>query len=177
MNVKIASATVSALAVIVSAGFLAAQDKGAPPSSAMILKQAYGRIKTNFQKAAEKMPEENYNFKPADGVETFGQRVAHIANQMATCSAINGQRKPSSAAGKTSKADLVAALSESFTECDKSFDALTDANAMEPVAAGRGMQPRINALYGVVVHANEVYGAMGVYMRVKGLVPPSSEGR
>ena len=48
---------------------------------------------------------------------------------------------------------------------------------MESVSAGRGMQPRINALYGIVVHANEVYGAMGVYMRVKGLVPPSSEGR
>jgi hypothetical protein len=172
MNKKIFVVLTAAFALV-----LAAQDKGAPPSASAILKQTYNRIKTNFQKAAEKMPEENYNFKPADGVETFGQRVAHIANQMATCSAINGQRKPSSAAGKTSKADLVAALSESFTECDKAFDALTDANAMEPVAAGRGMQPRINALYGVVVHANEVYGAMGVYMRVKGIVPPSSEGR
>lgn len=172
MNKKIVS--------VIALGFaclLAAQDKGAPPSSATILKGAYTRIKGNFQKAAEKMPEENYSFKAAAGVESFGERVAHIANQMGTCSALNGQRKPSSAAGKTSKADLVAALSESFVECDKAFDALTDANAMESVAAGRGMQPRINALYGVVVHANEVYGAMGVYMRIKGIVPPSSEGR
>ena len=171
----------SVLAVAMTAGglgsVLIAQDKGAPATASSILQGSYGRIKMNFQKAAEKMPEENYNFKPAEGIETFGQRVAHIANQMTTCSAINGQRKPSSAAGKTSKADLVAALAESFTECDKAFSTLTDANAMEPVAAGRGMQPRINALYGVVVHANEVYGAMGVYMRAKGLVPPSSEGR
>src|SRR5215471_5636055 len=158
MKKTIVSATALAFACL-----LAAQDK-APPSSAQILKATYARIKTNFQKAAEKMPEESYNFKPVDGVETFGQRVAHIANQMGTCSALNGQRKPSIAAGKTSKADLVAALAESFAECDKAFDALTDANAMESVAAGRGMQPRINALYGVVVHANEVYGAMGVYM-------------
>ena len=57
------------------------------------------------------------------------------------------------------------------------MDALTDANAMEPVNYGRGQQARIAALYGIVVHANEVYGAMGVYMRLKGLVPPSSEGR
>jgi hypothetical protein len=48
---------------------------------------------------------------------------------------------------------------------------------MEPIAAGRGQQPRITVLYGLVVHANEVYGAMGVYMRLKGIVPPSSEGR
>ena len=174
MNQKIVSVLALAFACV-----LAAQDKAPPPAqtSAQILKGAYARIKTNFQKAAEKMPEENYNFKPVDAVENFGQRVAHIANQMSACSALNGQRKPSSAAGKTAKADLVAALSESFAECDKAFDALTDANAMESVAAGRGMQPRINALYGIVVHANEVYGAMGVYMRLKGIVPPSSEGR
>jgi len=48
---------------------------------------------------------------------------------------------------------------------------------MEPVTYGRGQQPRIAALYGLVVHANEVYGAMGVYMRLNGIVPPSSEGR
>jgi len=169
---------VALLAIAGAAGFIAAQPPPAgPPSVAATLKGGYERIKTNFVKAAEKMPEENYNFKPAEGIETFGQRVAHIANQMGTCSAINGARKPSSAQGKTSKADLVAALKESFDECDKAFAALTDANATEAIAAGRGQQPRVNVLYGIVVHANEVYGAMGVYMRAKGLVPPSSEGR
>lgn len=149
-----------------------------PPSSAAILKGAYSRIKTNFEKAAEKMPEQDYSFKPAEAVETFGQRVAHIADpQLATCSGLTGERRMGSAKSKTSKADLVAALNESFAACDKAFDALTDSNAMETVAAGRGPQPRINVLYGIVVHANEVYGAMGVYMRLKGIVPPSSEGR
>jgi hypothetical protein len=148
------------------------------PSAAASLKSAYTRIKTNYIKASEKMPEENYSFKPVDAVETFGQRVAHIADpQIATCSALNGERKMGTAKSKTSKADLVAALKESFDACDKAVDALTDANAMEPVAAGRGQQPRIAVLYGLVVHANEVYGAMGVYMRLKNLVPPSSEGR
>jgi hypothetical protein len=176
MNRKIAVTLTLGAAALCATWNLAAQDKAAP-SSSQILKGAYTRIKTNFVKAAEKMPEDQYNFKPAEGVETFGQRVAHIANQMGTCSGMNGARKASSAVGKTSKTDLVAALKESFEECDKSFDALTDANAMESVAGGRGMQPRINTLYGIVVHANEVYGAMGVYLRVKGLVPPSSEGR
>ncbi|MCU1329631.1 MAG: hypothetical protein JWN34_5001, partial [Bryobacterales bacterium] len=107
------------LAIAGAAGYVAAQPPPAgPPSVAATLKSGYERIKTNFTKAAEKMPEADYNFKPAEGIETFGQRVAHIANQMGTCSAINGQRKPSSAAGKTAKADLVAALSESFAECD-----------------------------------------------------------
>jgi len=165
------------IVVLTVAGALSAQAPPAP-SVAASAKRAYATIKTNFTKAAEKMPEENYSFKPVDAVETFGQRVAHIANQMGTCSALNGERKPSSVTGKTAKKDLVAGLAESFAECDKAFDALTDANALEPVGGGRGgPQPRIATLYGIVVHANEVYGAMGVYMRLKGLVPPSSEGR
>ena len=169
---------VAILAIAGAAGFVAAQPPPpGPPSVAATLKGGYERIKTNFIKAAEKMPEDQYGFKPAEGIETFGQRVAHIANQMGTCSAINGARKPSSAAGKTAKADLVAGLKESFDECDKVFAALTDANAMENIAAGRGQAPRVAALYGIVVHANEVYGAMGVYMLAKGIVPPSSEGR
>ena len=161
-----------------AAGFVALQAQQQPPSVAASAKRSYMGIKNNFIKAAEKMPEENYSFKPADAVETFGQRVAHIADpQLATCTGMMGDRKMGTAKQKTSKADLVAAIKESFDACDKAFDALTDANALEPVAAGRGQQPRISALYGLIVHANEVYGAMGVYMRLKGIVPPSSEGR
>ena len=171
--------TLTALLVLAGSLTLQAQPpQPGPPSAAGTLRAAYARIKTNFQKAAEKMPEENYAFAPAAGIETFGARVAHIADpQLGTCSALTGERKTGTAKGKTAKAELVAALSESFAACDKAFDAFTDANAMEVVSAGRGQQPRINVLYGIVVHANEVYGAMGVYMRVKGLVPPSSEGR
>jgi hypothetical protein len=166
--------TVLASAVV---AMIAAQAQ-APPSIAATAKAAYTRIKTNYIKAAEKMPEENYSFKPADALETFGQRVAHIADpQLGTCTGLTGERKTGTAKSKTSKADLVAALKESYDACDKAFDALTDANALEPVAAGRGQQPRIAVLYGLIVHANEVYGAMGVYMRLKGIVPPSSEGR
>ncbi|MGD1068944.1 MAG: DinB family protein [Bryobacteraceae bacterium] len=163
---------------IALAAFLVATAQAqTPPSVAAAAKAAYASIKDNFQKAAEKMPEENYSFKPVDAVQNFGQRVAHIANQMGTCSALNGQRKPSTAAGKTSKKDLVAGLADSFAECDKVFDALTDANALETVNPGRGgPQPRIAVLYNLIAHDNEVYGAIGVYLRLKGIVPPSSEG-
>ena len=167
------------LSILAAAAVVAAHAQPpASPSVAATAKATYNRIKTNFQKAAEKMPESEYGFAPAKGIETFGQRVAHIADaQLGACSAMTGERKAGKAKSMTAKADLVAALTESFAACDKAFDAITDANALELVAGGRGQQPRITALYGVIVHANEVYGAMGVYMRVKELVPPSSEGR
>jgi len=169
---------IAAVLAFAATGLVVTWAQPPAPSAAASLKKSYSTIKTNFVKAAEKMPEENYSFKPVDAVETFGQRVAHIADpQLATCTGMLGDRKMGTAKSKTAKADLVAAIKESFDACDKAFDALTDANAMELIAAGRGQQPRITALYGLVIHANEVYGAMGVYMRLKNIVPPSSEGR
>lgn len=141
-------------------------------------KASYTAIKTNFMKAAEKMPEESYAFKPAPEVESFGQRVAHIANQIRTCSAVTGgEPKQSSAAGKTAKADLVAALKESFDACDAAWASITDANATEMFQSPRGQRSKLGALIQNTIHDNEVYGAMGVYMRLKSVVPPSSEGR
>jgi hypothetical protein len=140
-------------------------------------KQAYTGIKNNLMKAAEKMPEENYGFKPVAEIRSFGQEVAHVADaQIRNCSALNGDAKTPGAASKTAKADLVAALKESFAECDKAFDGTTEANAME-MTKGARPRTRIGVLIGNTTHDNEMYGAMAVYMRLKGIVPPSSEGR
>ncbi len=141
-------------------------------------KQAYNGIKNNLQKMAEKMPEEHYSFKPTPDIRTFGQLVAHVADaQMRTCAAVKGEQKQANAASKTSKADLVAALKESSEECDAAFASVTDANANEMVRAGRGQRSRLGALIGTTIHDNEEYGYMAVYLRLKGIVPPSSEGR
>ena len=139
MNRKIAVSLAFA-----TAGLIAAYAQAPPASAAATLKGAYTRIKTNYVKAAEKMPEEFYSYKPVDALETFGQRVAHIADpQLSTCTGILGDRKTGTAKTKTAKADLVAALKESFDACDKAVDALTDANAMEP-GCGR---PRAGAAH------------------------------
>ena len=142
------------------------------------VKQLYTGIKNNLMKAAEKMPEENYTFKATPEVRPFGQLVAHVADsQMRGCAAIKGEKVSPNAASKTSKADLVAALKESFDYCDGAYDSLTDATATQMVATFRGQRTKLAALYGNVSHDNEMYGTMAVYMRLKGIVPPSSEGR
>jgi hypothetical protein len=156
-------------------GACALQAQAADPLSTEA-KQGYTRIKTNILKMAEKMPEENYSFKPTPEVTTFAQRLAHVADaQMGTCSAVNGEAKQLGAASKTSKADLVAALKESIAECDKAFESLNDANATQMIKTRRGEQTKLGALNGNTIHINELYGYMAVYMRLKGVVPPSSE--
>ena len=150
----------------------------APSGMAAEVKQAYNGIKNNLTKAADKMPEDGYSFKATAEVRNFGMEVAHVADaQMGTCSRLNGAAKTLGAASKTSKADLVAALKDSFAECDKAYDSLTDANAGEMIAGGRGQRSRLGTLVGNTTHDNEMYGAMAVYLRLKGIVPPSSEGR
>lgn len=144
------------------------------------VKAAYTNVKNNLLKAAEKMPEENYSFKPTPEVQTFAVRVSHIADANARVCGIvkGGEQKQLGAASKTSKEDLVAALKESFAFCDAVYDAMTDADATQTVSVGRGGQrSKLAMLWGVVSHSNEIYGTMGVYMRLKGLVPPSSEPR
>src|SRR5215472_2464213 len=100
-------------------------------------KAAYTRLKGNVMKAAEKMPEDQYNFKPTPEMQSFGERIAHIAGQMGACSGVTGERKPNPAQGKTSKADIVAALKTSYDACDAAWDSMNDKSAME-MLAGRG---------------------------------------
>jgi len=139
-------------------------------------KQAYNNIKNNLMRAAEKMPDNDYDFKASPDIRTFGALIGHIAqSQMGACSAVNGEMKKSDAGSKTSKADLVAALKASFDECDKAFDSLTEANATQMIKGARGERSRLGTLVGVITHDNEEYGYLAVYMRIKGVVPPSSD--
>ncbi|MBI1787875.1 MAG: DinB family protein [Acidobacteria bacterium] len=165
------------LTILAFAGACALQGQTANPLIAEA-KQAYTGIKNNLLKMADKMPAEQYDFKASPDVRTFGQLVAHVADaQTRTCSTIKGQPKPGDAASKTAKADLVAALQASFAECDGAFESLTDASAMEMMKTPRGERSKLGALIGNTTHDNEEYGYMAVYMRLKGLVPPSSERR
>jgi uncharacterized damage-inducible protein DinB len=141
-------------------------------------KQAYTNAKNNLVRMAEKMPDEHYAFKPVPEIRTFGELVAHVADSQArTCSAVAGEAKAVDAASKTTKADLVAALKASYAICDPVFDALTDATAGELVKLPRGQRTRLGALAGMTTHSALEYGYMAVYLRLKGVVPPTSEGR
>ncbi len=172
--VFVAAATVSAFAQQAPA---AAPAQSANPMSTE-LKGMYNGVKNNLTRMADKMPEEHYAFKATPEIRTFGELVAHVADSQArTCSAVNGEQKAVNAASKTTKADLVAALKESFAMCDKAIDALTDAKASEMVTIRQGQRSKLGALAGMVSHSNEEYGYMAVYLRLKGIVPPSSEKR
>jgi uncharacterized damage-inducible protein DinB len=135
-------------------------------------------VSANILKAAEKMPDADYAFKPAPEVRTFGQLIAHVADaQMALCGAAKGDMKRGDAASKTSKAELVAALKASGEFCDNAYSGMTDAQGAIIVDSktGLGSKSKFGLLNFNVAHDNEMYGTMAVYLRLKGFVPPSTE--
>jgi hypothetical protein len=139
-------------------------------------------VRNNLLKMAEKMPAEYYSFKPSPEIETFGQRVAHIAGaNLRICQGIIGGQNPPARLSITSKPELIAALKESSTACDSVFDSLTDAAALEKISSRLGgpfppeaTRTKLSTLYNMIRHSNEMYGYMCVYLRLKGIVPPSS---
>ena len=128
--------------------------------------------------SAEKVPEEYYSFKPTDAVRSFGQILGHVADaQYYFCSNVRGEKDPNPniEKTKTSKADLIAALVEATAYCDKTYDAITDASGTQTVKF-RGMDvPKLTLLSINNGHASEHYGNLVTYMRLKNIVPPSSD--
>jgi uncharacterized damage-inducible protein DinB len=132
-----------------------------------------------IERAAEKMPEEEYAFKPDPAVRSFGQILGHIADaDYLFCSTVLGENNPSpgNEKSKTTKAELRSALHDAFAYCGRAYDALTDANANETVKAFGQERNKLGALWFNASHNLEHYGNLVVYMRLKGVVPPSSDG-
>jgi hypothetical protein len=154
------------------AGGLHAQDASLVKEA----QQTYTGVKNNLLKAADKMPEDAYSFKPTDGQQTFGQRMMHVAGQIRTCGNIAGQQKTIDNT-KADKASVLAALKDSFDMCDAAWATMNDKTAVETIAGRGGQRTKLGTLIGNTNHDSEMYGYISVYMRLKGVTPPSSEGR
>lgn len=156
----------------------AAQQAPANPITASE-KGLYSVISGSVVRAAEKMPDSNYDFKPTPDVRSFGQLVGHVADaNYMFCSQVAGEASPGKNVEKTvtAKADLVAALKDAVSYCSKVFDGMTDANGTGLTKFRSFQIAKLTMLSLNTAHTDEHYGNMVTYMRLKGIVPPTSEG-
>ena len=178
----------SAFAFVMMASVAGAQAPAAPAAAQAGqkiplhegLRRAYNSLKMNFTETAEKLPEADYNYRPSPDIRVFGAQVAHIANsQFNACAAARGEANPMQ--GKsveqtaTTRAEIIKALADSFAFCDPVFANLTDQSAVELVRQGANEVSRAGVLTNLLVHGNLEYGVLTVYLRTKGMVPPSTE--
>jgi uncharacterized damage-inducible protein DinB len=144
------------------------------------VKAQLAQIKNPVTRTAEKVSEDLYAFKPVPEVRSLGQLIAHIADgNFGICGAASGMKPPMSGVEKSTqgngKAALQKALAASFEFCEQALAAMDDKKGAETVKTFLGVQPRLAVLAFNNSHVNEHYGNLVTYMRLKGIVPPSSE--
>ena len=132
----------------------------------------------NLVESAEKMPEEHFSFQATKETRTYAAFVGHTINSaFNNCARAKGEENPNKAnlEQETSKAKLVEAAKAVQAYCDAVFAAQTDASLAQMVQQGKTEVPRAQALVGVISHNMNEYGQMVILMRLKGIVPPSTE--
>ncbi len=143
------------------------------------VQRSYTTLKTNILKAADTMPADAYTFRPTPDIRTFARVVNHVTEaQLHSCGALNQtapQNLPKIPPETADKPTIIAALQSSFSECDKAYAALSAATLFTPVTAGPVTRSRNSVAWGNVSHDNEQYATLALYLRLKGLLPPTSE--
>jgi uncharacterized damage-inducible protein DinB len=171
-------------AVAIAPVTLLAQAKSEPPAAppanpiTASEKGIYSFVSNAVIGAAEKMPEENYSFKPTPQVRSFGQLVGHVADaSYMFCSLASGEANPTKdiEKTKTSKADLVSAIKGAVAYCNQTFDGMTDAKGSQMAKFFNFNLAKLTLLSLNTAHTDEHYGNMVTYLRLKGIVPPTSE--
>lgn len=166
-----------------------AQQPQAPPTTSAFLRNMYNGNKNNITRSAEKVPDEIYGLRPGPQMEvrTFAQHLLHVANyNYLWCAQAKGEKNPNTRGNlekiDMSRADVQKTLSDSFAYCDPVYASLNDENGAQVVEIqqenGRVTRnTRMALLMLNVVHNNELYGNLVTTMRIKSIVPPSSEPR
>ena len=136
--------------------------------------------------AAQMMPEADYAFHPTPEVRVFGEQINHstvshysFCNQAGLPPGV--ERKSAPPLNQlTTKAAIVKALKDSVAYCDSVITAATESWLMEIAPAVGGSSSgfiegiRAHAFLYNNAHDAEDYGTITTYLRMRGLVPPSS---
>jgi uncharacterized damage-inducible protein DinB len=139
-----------------------------------VTQRYFNGVRRNLEAAAEAMPAEKYDFKPSPGQMSFAEWLNHSTERnYSDCAALKGESAPEAAktvATLKTKADVTKALKESLAYCAAALDGIDDQKVLA--------SPQLTySLLHTVVHNNEIYGNLAVYMRVSGIVPPSTASR
>lgn len=179
-----------AFCVLTLAAFGAAQNpksKDDHRTVAQVLDHSVSNMEQEFVPAAEAMPEDKFGFAPSNGefkgVRTFGEQVKHVAAvNYLYGAAILGEKVPvdvgdeSGPASVKTKAEILDYLKASFAYVHKAIQTIDEKNLVEPVKSpfGEGKVTRLGVATGVAAHGFDHYGQMVEYLRMNGIVPPSS---
>jgi uncharacterized damage-inducible protein DinB len=172
-----------AILVVTAASLLSCAPSSTPPppGDALVTSshELFTHISGLIMRSADKIPDDLWSYQPTPEVRTVGQLFAHIADgSNHICAlAVGGEPAPGSVEkSATTKADIVAALKREFAGCEADYATMSPETAVQTIDVGGGQKrTRIAEMDYEVAHTWEHYGNLVTYMRLKGIVPPSSE--
>jgi len=155
----------------------AMQAQNAAPGTTLTstsIQRYFNSVRRNLEASSDVMPAEKYSFKLTDGQMSFAEWLIHSAQRnYADCATLKGEAQPDAAktlASLKDKADVSKALKDSFAYCASVFEGLDDQKVLS--------SPQLTySFLRTIVHNNEIYGNIVGYLRVSGIVPPSTAGR
>jgi len=139
----------------------------------ILWEQLTGHITT----AAEDLPDSTYSYRPTAAVRSFGQIIGHVAGaRYHICAAALGgpaREEDEIERSRAAKGELLAALKASTEYCARAY-AQTDQAAQQRTKLVGQERTRLFALGFNATHNAEHYGNIVTYLRLNGMVPPTS---
>ena len=158
--------------------------KEMPKDRATILVAEWTRARLGVKEYIEAMPEDAIGFKPTPEIRSFAEQMLHLAggNYM-FASVASGKENPwdftkgkdpvNVPEFKASKAALLKFVMESYDFAIEAAKGLTSAQLDEVVQLFNMKMPRHMLLAKGIEHAAHHRGQTTIYLRLKGITPPS----
>jgi len=155
--------------------------QGTPPTIVKEMVTGWQRAVTDILDIAEAMPEAKYDYKPAPEVATFRDQLVHLAGiAQRFIDTANGTKSAADHPHKTmSKTEVIALVKQTFQTAGQMLGSLSDAQLLETVKFpfGDRMVTRYTFWQGPMYQVRNHHGQLVVYLRMNGIVPPTTARR
>jgi uncharacterized damage-inducible protein DinB len=152
-----------------------------PPTLAKELVATWQRATVEIIDVAEAMPEDKYGYKPTPEIGSFGDQLVHVAGiTQRFIDTAKGTKTDAATAHKSmTKAETIALLKSTFQTAQGMVAALTDAQLLEPVKFpfGDRIVTRATFWQGPLYQIRNHHGQLVVFLRMNGIVPPTTARR
>jgi uncharacterized damage-inducible protein DinB len=150
------------------------------PSLAKEIAASFQRASTEILDVAEAMPADKYGYKPTPEISSFGEQLVHVAGiTQRFVDTAKGTKTEAPHHAASTKPEIMELLKKTFQNAQEMINPLTDAQLLEPVKFPFGDRTVTRATFwqGPLYQIRNHHGQLVVYLRMNGIVPPTTARR
>ena len=173
-------ACVAVLAVIAAAMPSVLWAQAPRPTITSELVAGFQRAAADILDIAEAMPAEKYDYKPTPEMSSFGDQLVHVAGIVQRfVDTSKGTKTEAGHPHGIAKPEVIALVKKTFQTGQETIAQLSDAHLLEPVKFpfGDRMVTRFTYWQGPLYQIRNHHGQLVVYLRMNGIVPPTTARR